>query len=376
MRALTPLDRVRSRHLLPLALCAGVLALAGCPKMPRITAATPTASATPSTNPSVSPSPTATASPDASPTPKEDPTTFTMTVGDAPQAISLDAQGNGYVTLNDDIVRIDGAIGNLFTAKTTSLKTNGFSFGAPSGIVMIGSVTWFTDRSRKQIREIRADSTGATQDFAFGESPSRLVYDGQGNLWIADSGDAKVGILKADGFSTPFDATLQGVPDDILVDPSGTGWALVTSGDTVHLAKLSKKLSGTDLAGLDVEHIELTGLGSGVGLALDDRSGLWVAGVSKGGIGQLMKVDPSTGTPTVDYNFDTLIPGRFAIRGGFAWIPEGSPSGLMIHKVSLATGQILNSFTLGGKASGVFKDPNGDLWAPISNGNAVVKLDF
>ncbi|MNX86523.1 Virginiamycin B lyase [compost metagenome] len=376
MRALTPLERVRSRQFLQLALCAGVLALSGCPKMPRITTTNPTASASPSSNPTVSPSPTSTPSPAASPSPKEDPTTFTMTVGEAPQAIALDAAGNGYVTLNDDIVRIDGAVGNLFTAKTTSLKNQGFTFGAPSGIVTIGSVTWFTDRTRQQVRKITDESTGSTQDFAFGEAPSRLVYEYPSNLWIADSGAARVGILEADGFSNPFGATLAGVPDDLVVDRTGTGWALVTSGDQVHLAKLSKTFDGTKLSGINVDsQVELTALGSGAGLALDDQNGIWITGVAKGGQGQLMKIGEN-GTPTADFNFQQVIPGRFAIRGGFAWIPDVSNDGTTIHKVSLATGQVLYSFPIGGKASEIFKDPNGDLWVPISNGNAVVKLDF
>jgi hypothetical protein len=298
-----------------------------------------------------------------------------MTVGEAPQAIALDTAGNGYITLNDDIVRIDGAVGNLFTAKTTSLKTQGFTFGSPSGIVMIGSVTWFTDRAQKQVREIRADSTGATQDFAFGAAPSRLLHDGQGYLWIGDAEDARVGILKADGFSTPIATVVAGVPNDLAIDLTGTGWALVTSGDKVHIARLSKDFTGSDLVGLNVDETELEALGQGMGIAVDEQNGLWITAVSTGGMGQLLKLS-ANGTPVKDYNFPNFIPGRFAIRGGFAWIPDVSASGTTIHKVSLADGQVLKTFSIGGKASEVFKDGNGDLWVPISNGNAVVKLDF
>lgn len=377
MRALTLFDRVRSRHVLPLALCAGVLALSGCPKMPRISTALPSPTAPATATPKPSPSPSSSVAPEASPTPADEPTSQFMTVGNSPQSVLIDASGNGYVSLSDDLLRIDGAIGNLSNTKTTSLKASGFTFGAPSGVVQVGSAIWFTDKARGQVRQIPSDSTNTTQDIAFGTAPTRLVKDAQDNLWIADSDAQLVGILKPDGFSTPHGASLDGVPDDLLVDLQGTGWALVTLGDTVKVAKLTRALNGNDLTGLDVAfQAHLTALGSGVGLALDEQNGLWVAGVAKNGEGQLMKVDPSNGTPTADFNFQTFIPGRFAIRGGFAWIPDNSPSGSQIFKVSLATGAIVNSYSLGGRGTSVFKDATGDLWVPIGSGTTVVKLDF
>jgi len=380
MRALTLFDRVRSRHALPLALCAGVLALSGCPKMPRITPDTPTPSASASTTatPTPSPSPSASSDPEATPTPADEPQTFSMTVGNAPQSIVLDALGNGFATLAGDILRIDGAIGNLGNAKTTSLKTSGYDLGSPSGLLMLGSNLWFTDSSRKQVRVIREfpSDSKTTENFSFGEAPSRLVKDPQDNLWIADSEAAQVGLLKPDGFSSPLSATLDGIPDDLVVDHLGTVWALVTSGDTVKLAKMTAAMSGSTPYGINVEHFELTGLGRGVGLAFDDQYGLWLTGVSKGGLGQLMRIDLGTGSATADYNFQELIPARFAIRGGFAWIPDDSSSGSQIVKVALSTGEIVDSYAIGGRGREVFKDSTGDLWVPIGSGNTLVKLDF
>ena len=379
MRALTLFNRVRSRHALPLALCAGVLALSGCPKMPRITPETPTPSASASTTPTPSPSPSASSEPEPTPTPADEPTTFSMTVGNAPQSLVLDAMGNGFATLAGDLVRIDGAIGNLGNAKTTSLKTSGYEIGSPSGILMLGSNLWFTDSSRKQIRVIREfpSDSKTTENFSFGEAPTRLVKDPQDNLWIADSEAAQVGLLKPDGFSSPISATLDGIPDDLVVDHQGAVWALVTSGDTVKIAKMTPAMNGSTPNGINVEfQKELTGLGRGVGLAFDDQYGLWLTGVSKGGLGQLMRIDLGTGSATADFNFENLIPARFAIRGGFAWIPDASPSGSQIVKVALSTGQIVSYYPIGGRGSGVFKDPTGDLWVPVGSGTALVKLDF
>lgn len=380
MRASTLFDRVRSRHVLPLALCAGVIALSGCPKMPRITTVDPKASATPSTAPKPSPSPSASISPNPSPSPEEEPTLATMTVGSSPQGIVIDPTGNGYVTLADDLVRIDGATGNLSNRKVTSLKNEGYTFDSPSGIVLVGSTPWFTDTSRRAVRRIKEDSPGNTDDFAFGEAPSRLVKDSQHNLWIADYTDPEdsiayqVGILKPDGFSTPVSVTLDGRADDLIVDLAGSGWVVTTNGDTVKITKLTRPQDSSELKLIASKPIELTALGGGVGLAIDDSNTLWVTGVSKGGIGQLMRLD-ANGTPTVDYNFN-FIPGRFAIRKGYAWIPDLSDSGFQINKVSLATGQVIKSYPIGGRAAGVFKDDSGDLWVPIRSSNTVVKLDF
>ncbi|MFP5504383.1 MAG: hypothetical protein ACLGIN_18005, partial [Candidatus Sericytochromatia bacterium] len=81
------------RLLVPLILCAGVISLAGCPKMPRISTleASPSPGATPSPglspSPSSSPSPAASASPAATP----DPTFEELDVGLAPQSLVTDA---------------------------------------------------------------------------------------------------------------------------------------------------------------------------------------------------------------------------------------------------------------------------------------------
>jgi streptogramin lyase len=302
-----------------------------------------------------------------------------MAVAGPPQAIVINPSGDGYVALAGDILRIDGATGNLSDAKPTSLKADGFNLGSPAGIARVGNAVWFADKSGKQVREIKAGSINTTQDFAFGEAPNRLLADGQNNLWIADSVERKVGILKAGAtpFSDmPFTVTLLGIPDDLLVDLTGTGWALVSENDVVHVAKLTKTQNGNDLSGLSNDReTKYDSLASGKGLALDDQNNLWVTAVTKGGVGHLMKIDGATGTPTVTYNL-AFIPGRFAIRGGFAWIPDVSASGNQIHKVSLATGAVLNSYSLGGKGLEVFEDSSGDLWIPLEANSSIVKLDF
>lgn len=371
--------RVASRHLLPLLLCAGVIALSGCPKMPRISTLEPSPSASASATPKPSPTPTATPTPAASPSPNEEPTTFSMAVASPPQAIVITPSGDGYAALAGDILRIDGATGNLFDAKSTSLKAAGFTLGSLGGIARVGDAVWFTDKTSKQVREIKAGSINTTQDFAFGQAPGRLVKDGQNNLWIADSGDRKVGILKAGATpfdDSPFSATLLGIPVDLLVDLTGIGWALVSENDVVHVAKLTTTQNGNDLSGLTTSKETLyDSLGSGKGLALDDQNNVWVTAVTKGGVGHLMKIDGSTGTPTITYNLE-FIPGRFAIRGGFAWIPDVSASGNQIHKVSLATGAVIKSYSLGGKGAEVFEDSSGDLWVPLESNPTIVKLDF
>ena len=178
--------RVSSRHLLPLLLCAGVIALSGCPKMPRISTLEPSPSASVSPTPKPTPTPTATPTPTPSPSPNEEPTTFTMTVAGPPQSIVIDPTGDGYVALSGDLVHIEGATGNLADARFTSLKTSGITMGSPSGVARIGNAVWFTDKTLAQVREIKAGSTD-TQNFAFGQAPSRLAKDGQNNLWFVDS---------------------------------------------------------------------------------------------------------------------------------------------------------------------------------------------
>ncbi len=370
--------RVSSRHLLPLLLCAGVIALSGCPKMPRISTLVPSPAASASATPKPTPTPTATPTPTPSPSPNEEPTTFTLAVAGPPQAIVIDPSGDGYVALSGDLVHVEGATGNLADARFTSLKASGITLGSPSAVARIGNAVWFTDKTLAKVREIKAGTTD-TQDFTFGQAPSRLVKDGQNNLWLADSVERKVGILTA-GATTfddaPFTATVLGIPDDLLVDLTGTGWALVSENDVVHIAKLSKTQNGNDLAGLTNEReTKYDTLGSGKGLALDDQNNLWVTAVTKGGVGHLMKIDGGSGSSTVTYNLD-FIPGRFAIRGGFAWIPDVSASGTQIHKISLATGAVIKSYPLGGKALEVFEDSSGDLWVPLSSSNTIVKLDF
>jgi DNA-binding beta-propeller fold protein YncE len=304
---------------------------------------------------------------------------FSRELVSAPQAIVIDPDtGDAYVTAEGDLMRIEGASNGLPNAKITSYKST-INLGAPAGIVMIGNVIWFTDKSRKQVRSFTPTSATATLDFAFGQEPGHLAKDHDHNLWIADTTGRTVGILKANSIpgDSLFSATLKGNPNDLLIDHSDAAWALVTdtASDSVHVAKLIKSPSGNDLTPIVDKEVELAALKRGTGLAIDDQNVLWVTAVTTGGKGHLMNFDSSNGSSTANFNLE-FIPGRFAIRGGFAWIPDVSASGNQIHKVSLATGAVIKSYSLGGKGVEVFEDSSGDLWVPLESNPTIVKLDF
>ncbi len=362
-----------ARFVLPLALCVGALALAGCPKMPRVSALdpnpSPTATLSPSTTPSTSPSPA------ESPPASDEPILRELVVGSAPRAIAMDATGNGYVTLPTDIVKITKATGTMSEATLLNLSTVPFEFGSPSSIMLAGEAVWFTDDQRKQLREIKAGSSGQTEDFPFGSLPSRMALDIQGNVFVADATGRQVGALPAGSLAGKalFTAATVGQPVDILVDVGGSVWTL--GADDGDLTKISRTIPGNTLEGLEVlPNIPPLDLTQGKGIAQDDGGNLWVTGLKASG-GQLVKVDRGSGSPIATFNLG-FVPGRIAVRGNFAWIPDDSPSGTMITKVSLTDGSVVATYPLGGRASDVFKDAGGDLWIPVVTSNTIVKLDF
>lgn len=364
----------RSRHALSLALCAGVIALAGCPKMPRITPPTPSPDA--SASPSGEPTPSAPPStePSTEPEPKRD----FLAVGEHPRSIALDASGNGYVSLVDDLVRVQNAAGDLRSAATSSLKATfpSFDLGTPSGLALIGNVTWFADTARKQVRKIGSGSEGQTEDSLFGDAPTLLAADPSLHLWMADSVTRTVGLLPAGSAAnaSPVTATLKGIPSDLKVDPSGTAWALVTANGEVHISKLTRPSNASTVT--IVAETKLGGLSRGIGIALDEQNGVWLTGTTPEGDGQLLKIDRESGSPIDIFTLKGFVPGRFAIRGNHAWIPDDSDSGTTLSKISLTNGAVVTTYPLEGRGSEVFKDTSGDLWIPLRNRRSVVKLDF
>ncbi len=367
MRAPTPPDAVRSRHVLPLALCAGVIALAGCPKMPRISPDDPRP--TPSASATLKPTPSPSPSPEATPTPNEEPTLRTVALGSQPQAIAFASIGTAYVTLAADIVSLTGELGDKTAPATASLTHESFTVGAPAGILTFGDTTWFADPGRGEIRRIM-HGTHSVIDFAFGGSPARLAKD-RDNVWFTDSSAPRVGMLPGNAISgiRPVSANLPVTASDILVDRVGLAWALGSDGSLMKLSFQADEITVTPLA--------MKALKEGKGLAQDDAGNLWITAISTEDHKQLMKLS-ANGTSTEDLNLDApgFVPGRFAIRGNFAWIADAAPTGTTIKKVSLTTGEIAASYELGGRAAEVVKDDGGDLWLPIVTHNIVVKLDF
>lgn len=387
MRALQASLRVHPRLLMPLILCAGVISLAGCPKMPRISTldASPSPGATPSPGFSPSPSPSPTTLASASPAATPDPTFEDLAVGPAPQSLVIDASGAGYVTVSGDILRVIGASGDMTSASTASLKLQGADLGSPAGLALSGNIIWFTDSSRKQLRRINAGSGGGSlgsiDNFAFGQDPGPIHMDAQSNVWVGDLGSNQIGVLK--GTAIPGDAlltrSLGGPPVDLLQDASGILWTLGATNAT--LSKITPSFSGSTVNDLTVTDFPLTALNQGRGLALGDSGDLWLTATTPGGVGKLMRIDRGSGTPTQDFNLE-FIPGRFAIKGDHAWIVEaklnpadaGTPASL--KKVSLSDGEVVKSFPLSGTGVSVFKVDGNDLWVTVPALNTLVKVDF
>lgn len=385
MRALQASLRVHPRLLVPLILCAGVISLAGCPKMPRISTleASPSPGATPSpgTTPSPSPSPTPAAS--ATPAATPDPTFEDLDLGLAPQSLVIDAAGTGYVTVAGDILRVTGATGDMTGASTASLKLQGADLGSPAGLAVSGNTVWFTDSARKQLRRINAGSGGSLgtiDPFAFGQDPGPMLIDGEQNVWVCDLGTNQIGVLK--GTAIPGDAiltrSLGGPPVDLLQDSARILWTLGANNGT--LSKITPSFSGSTVNEVSVTDFPLTALSQGRGLALAGND-LWLTATTPGGVGKLMRIDRVTGTPTQDLNLE-FIPGRFAIKGDHAWILEaklnpgdsGTPASL--KKVSLSDGKVVKSFPLSGTGASVFLVDGTDLWVTLPAVNAIVKVDF
>ena len=362
---------LRSRHLLPLALCVGSIAMVGCPKMPRVSALdpTPTASASTSATPSASPSPT----PSPSATPADMPTRRVLLAGAAPRGIAVDASGNGFVTLADDVVQLSMAVGDFTAVATASLKSDTRTFTSPAGIVLLGSgtVAWFTDGTQLRAYTPAQDTV---DDFPFGGAPSRLAVDAQNNLWFTDAGSPRIGAIPAGSplGTTPLALSLTAMPVDLLVDVTGTGWALCSQGGAVRIAKISRTLSGSTLTDLELDFdLAVTGLSQAAGIAIDPAGGIWITGATAGGLGQLIKLDRESGSPVTVIDLD-FVPGRLALRGDFAWVADATS----LKKISLSTHALVDTQLLGGKAAEVFKDAEQDLWIPVSNSNTVIKLDF
>lgn len=390
MRA--PSVRPPSRHALSLLLCAGVLALSGCPKMPRITnvdpsaSTSPTTSSTPQTRLSPSPTPTSPASPTPalSPTPNDEPVMFNMTVGHYPQAVAIDpGSGEGFVALSNDFLYVTQAKGDLQTAKPSSMKAPGdFDVGSPTDIVRIGNVTWYVDKSLKLIRKINSREIGGKEDFSFGQAPFRLVTDSQ-DLWIADGTGRQVAALRGDAFegsdSPVASPLLPGEPTDLLIDHAGNAWVATTrsGGGSVHVTQLKKDGARANLTSVVVtSETPLSNLLQSEGLAVDLNNDLWLTGLSLEGSGQLLhlqQVEDGSVTPVDSFTLD-FTPGRLIIRGNYAWILDRTNH--KIYKVSLSDGTIAKSYSLGGRGAAIFKDETGDFWIPLETHSHVVKLDF
>lgn len=358
------------RRLLPVALCLGSLAMVGCPKMPRISPNTPTPTPDTSATPG-EPTPTPEPEPTPDPTPNDQPAVLTQAVGTAPSGIAADASGGlAFVTVAGDVVQL-----TLSPPATASLKFDTHSFPAPGGIALngTGTVAWFTDGSK--IREYtRAPRSLAS--YEFGGAPSRLALDGQNNVWVMDaaSGASRIGAIPAGSnpASAPLAKDLTATPVDLLVDVSGTPWVLCSQNGGVRLLSVSPTKSGNTLTGLELAvDVAVSGLNEAYGIAVDAPGALWITGKTPTGEGKLLKRDRTSGDPldAIDLPF---IPGRLAIRGNFAWIAGDS----QIHKVSLTSRTVVDSLPTGGKAAEVFKDPQQDLWLPITSGGSIVKLDF
>lgn len=383
MRAPLPFSRMPNRFAIPLALCAGVIALAGCPRMPRISGIDPSPGSTPSVRPSPLPSPSPSPLPSPSPSPQDDPVVRSLAVGAAPQDIAIDGSGTGYVALSTNIVKLVGATGTLTGVSSSSLAAQGVTVGSPAGLVMLGNTTWFTDRQGNRIRKINAPSSGpfgTLQDFAFGQAPGPIEQDVTGNLWVGDVGGRTIGAVKAGALTTAdiFTGTLASAPVELDIDSAGVVWVL---GENGQLSKVIPTLTGATLTGLTVQPVPVATLNRGKGLALSGNGALWITGVTPEGLNRLMRIDRGSGTSVENFPLP-FVPGRFAIRGEFAWIPEVKPSGTdptqtNVYKVSLLDGKVMTkTYPLGGEASNVFKDANTDIWFTIGSRNTVVKLDF
>jgi len=125
-----------------------------------------------------------------------------------PEGIALDGNGNMFVSElnNNDIRKIvisTGAVttlaGNL-TAGSTNGTGTGALFSAPSGLASDGTNLYVADHSNNEIRKIvissgvvttlagsttlgHANGTGAAASFYY---PYGIVYDGAGNLYVAE----------------------------------------------------------------------------------------------------------------------------------------------------------------------------------------------
>lgn len=237
-----------------------------------------------------------------------------------PRGVTVDAEGNIYVadTGNHRIVKLDKA-GKFVKAWGREGEGDGqfiepFDLGiAPDGTLVV------LDSVQQRLQRFTADGQFVA---AFGAEntfyrPRGLWVDGQGDLWVADTGGIRILHLDAAGQrlaqigGKDEPPVGQGQPTDVAVGPGGDIWVVeATNGILWHLAAdaaIVKSLALTPAGTLDGPHL------------------------ATGGDGRLYATDPEgfrviilapDGTPVGQFGVEGNEPGQFRKLLGIAVSPS------------------------------------------------------
>ena len=274
-----------------------------------------------------------------------------------------------------------GAIGNLDPGVSTAYSTG---FTSPSAVVAdpAGDV-FVADSSAGKVYEIPSGSTTPTAIGSGFVAPTALAFDANGDLFIGDNGVPAVEEIVNTGTTGAFAAGTQSTIVSSEATPGGTALASVMglavgSSGTIYISDTANKrvISFNPLTGQAVVTLadESNGLSSPMGVAVDFSGNLYVADSSLnevlvfwavGGITTITPPDVTEATGVaVDASGSVLVAD--AATGNVVRIPDLSGT--------LTTAQAITVETISPQASSLSIDSWGNLYVASASGKSAYAI--
>lgn len=262
------------------------------------------------------------------------------------------------------------------TVKFAMHAVSAATYGVPHDIVLSrdGKRLYVADNERDRIAVLDAQSLKELGIFAKGEvsSPHDVVFDAQGRLLVADTGNDRIAIYKVDGVTGKFTGSIQGRirrPEGVAVHKDGRVFATGAYSNNLVVYRDGKVIG------------EIGGFAAPHDVEFDLEGGIWVADASND---RLVRVnDALKVTKVLSGNAYQFSGPRYLDfdSGGRMYVADKytnrvkiiAPNGDLIAVLGKASS---------GKGEGVFDRPEGveirgkDIWISDTYNNRIVRYKF